>query len=53
MNMFSGGEVGVKVIMELWKLLLDGKGMQDEWQKSVLIPIFKGRDIRYCYTYRG
>ena len=34
--------------------MLDGKGMSDEWQTSVLVPIFKEkRDVRSCITYRG
>ena len=34
--------------------MLDGKGMTDEWQTSVLVPIFKGKgDVRNCNTYRG
>ena len=48
------GEVGVGVMMELCLHLLDGKGMPDEWQTSVLLPIFKGKgDVRNCNTYRG
>ena len=34
--------------------MLDGKEKPDEWQTSVLIPIFKGKeDVRNCITYRG
>ena len=33
---------------------LDGKGMPDEWQISVLVLIFKEkRDVRNCNAYRG
>ena len=42
---------------ELWwnfANALDGKGMPDEWQTSVLVTIFKGKgDVRSCNTYRG
>ena len=28
--------------------------MPDEWQASVLVPMFKGKgDVRNCNTYRG
>ena len=34
--------------------MLDGKGMPDECQTSVLVPIFKGKgDVRSCNTNRG
>ena len=50
----ASGEVGVSVMMELCQRVLDGKGMPDEWQTSVMVPIFKGkRDVRNCSTYRG
>ena len=46
-------DVGVSVMVELCQRVLDGKGMPDEWQTSVLVRIFKGkRDARYCNTYR-
>ena len=34
--------------------MLDGKGMPDEWQTSVPVPIFKEKqDERNCNAYRG
>ena len=34
--------------------MLDGKGMPDERQTSVLVPIFKGKgDGKNCNAYRG
>ena len=48
------GEVGVSVMVELCQRVFDGKGMPDEWQISVLVPIFKGKgDVRNCHTCRG
>ena len=48
------GEIGVSVMVELCQRVLDGKEMPDEWQKSVLLSIFKGkRDERNCNTFRG
>ena len=44
-------EVGASVMVELCQRVLDGKGMPDEWQTSVLVPIFKGKgDVRNCNT---
>ena len=41
------------VMVELYQSVLGGKGMPDKWQTSVLISIFKERDIRNCNAYRG
>ena len=52
--MSDSGEVGVSVMVELCQRMLDGKGMPDEWQTSVLVPIFKGKGyVRNCNTFRG
>ena len=49
----ASGEVGVSVMMELCQRVLDGKGMPDDRQTSVLAPIFKGKgDVTNCNTYR-
>ena len=49
----ASGEVGVSVMVELFQRVLDGKGMPDQWQTSVLVPILKGKgDVRNCNTYR-
>ena len=49
----ASGEVGISVRVELCQRVLDGKGMPDKWQTSVLVPFFKGKgDIRNCNTYR-
>ena len=46
-------EVGVSVMVELCQHVSNGKGMSDEWQTTVLVPIFKKKgDLRNCYTYR-
>ena len=39
----ASGEVRVSVMVELCQRMSDGKGMPDEWQTSVLVPIFKGK----------
>ena len=50
----ANGEVGVSVMVKLCQCVLDEKGIPDEWQTSVLVPIFKGKgDVRSCNTYKG
>ena len=50
----ASGEVGFSVMVELCQRVFDEKGMPDQWQTSVLVPIFKGKgDVRNCNTYRG
>ena len=39
----ASGEIGVKVMMELCQRVLDGRGMPDKWETSVIVPIFKKR----------
>ena len=50
----ASGKVRVSVMVERCQLVLDGKEMPDEWQTSMLVPIFKRKgDVRNCNTYRG
>ena len=50
----ASGEIGIGVMMELSQRVLDGKGMLEEWEGSVMVPIFKGKgDARSCGAYRG
>ena len=37
----DSGDVGIRVLMELFQNILDGKGMPVDWATSVIIPIFK------------
>ena len=39
----TSDEIGIKVMMELYQRVLDGRGMPDEWKTSVIVPIFKGK----------
>ena len=41
----ASGEIGVKVMMELCQRVLDGRGMPDKWETSVIVSIFKERVI--------
>ena len=39
--------------MGLCQRVLDGRGMPDEWETSVIVPIFKGKgDVMSCRSYR-
>ena len=50
----TSGEIGVKVMMELFQRVSDGRGMPDEWKTTVIVPIFKGKgDVMSCGSYRG
>ena len=41
-------------MVKLCQRVIHGKGMPDEWQTSVLVPIFKEKgDVRSCNTYRA
>ena len=37
----SSEEMGSRVIEEFYRRVLDGKKMPNEWQTSVIVPIFK------------
>ena len=41
----ASGEVGVRVMVGLCQRVLDGKGIPDESQASVLVPISKKREM--------
>ena len=41
----ASGEVGVSVMVEVCQHALDGNGMPDKWQKSVVAPVFKGKEM--------
>ena len=50
----SLGEEGVRFLTDLFNRLLQGEEMPDEWRKSVLVPLYKGKgDIKECGNYRG
>ena len=50
----AGGEIGIKVMMELCQRVFDGRGMPDEWKTSVIVPIFKEKgSVMSCGSYRG
>ena len=48
------GDVGIEWLTKLMNKLLKGEKIPDEWRKSVLIPIYKGKgDSKECGNYRG
>ena len=50
----SLGNKGVKFLVNFFNRLLRGEKMPDEWRKSVLVPLYKGKgDIKECGNYRG
>ena len=48
------GKMGIKFLTGLFKRLLMGERMPEEWRRSVLIPIYKNkRDAQCCGNCRG
>ena len=47
-------DVGIRVLMELYQRILDGKGMSEDWATSVVIFILKGKGhFMNCGMHRG
>ena len=45
---------GVEFLVNFFNRLLQGEKMPDEWRRSVLLPLHKGKgDIKECGNYRG
>ena len=48
------GNKGVEFLVSFFNRLLQGEKMPDEWRKSVLVPLYKGKeDIKEFGNYRG
>ena len=48
------GNKGVEFLVNFFNRLLRGEKMPDEWRRSVLVPLYKGKgDIKECGNYRG
>ena len=48
------GNKGVEFLVNFLNRLLRGEKMPDEWRKSVLVTLYKGKgDIKECGNYRG
>ena len=39
----GSGEIGNGVMVELCQIVMDGRGMLDDWALSVVVSIFKGK----------
>ena len=48
------GNKGVEFLVNFFIRLLRGEKTPDEWRRSMLIPLYKGKeDIKECGNYRG
>ena len=48
------GNKGVEFLVNFFNRLLQGKKMPDEWKRSVLVPLYKGKgDTTEYGNYRG
>ena len=48
------GNKGVEFLVNFFNRLLQGEKMPDEWRRSVLVPLYKGKgDIKECGNYLG
>ncbi|MBV8233323.1 MAG: hypothetical protein JO329_25390 [Planctomycetaceae bacterium] len=50
----ASGEIGVKWITELCNGVIREGKIPEDWQKSIIVPIYKGKgDIMQCSSYRA
>ena len=48
------GNKGVEFLINFFNRLLRGEKMPDEWRRSMLVPLHKGKaDIKECENYRS
>ncbi|XP_068228054.1 uncharacterized protein [Palaemon carinicauda] len=47
------GEEGIDILWELAQKIFNQEKMPEEWRRSLIIPIYKGKDIQECGNYRG
>ena len=48
------GNKGVEFLVNFFNRLLQREKMPDEWRRSVLVPLYKGKgDIKECGNYQG
>ena len=48
------GEEGIDLLWDLFEKIYEQEEIPDEWRKSFIVPIFKGKgDIQDCNNYRG
>ena len=45
----AGGRIADEVVLQLYQLVLDGKGIPNEWKTSIGVLMFKGKgDVISC-----
>ena len=49
----TNGKIGIDAMIKLCQRVLDVKGMPEDWKTSVMVPIYKGKDVTNCSAYRG
>ena len=49
----ASGKVGIDMMMKLYQKVLDRKGMSEDLKTSVMVPIYKEKDVTNCGAYRG
>ena len=48
------GDCGVGFLTALFNDILETEQMPEEWNKSILVPIYKSKgDVQSCSNYRG
>ena len=47
------GEEGIDVLWLLMKKVMDSERIPEKWRESILIPIFKEKDVQSWENYRG
>ena len=41
----AGGRIAEEVMLQLYQRVFDGKGIPNEWKTSVVVPIFKEKEM--------
>ena len=48
------GDEGVRILKDVFNMVIKTGRMPEEWRKSILVPIYKGKgDVLSCSNYRG
>lgn len=47
------GEEGIKILHILFNLIWKEKKIPEDWEKAIILPIYKKGDNRVCTNYRG
>ena len=44
---------GIDMLWLITKKIMDSERIPEKWRESILIPIFKAKDVQSCENYRG